>query len=153
MIEKEIISTEEHYKKLLDILGKRYIKGKLESPFDFIHIASDGVNASVLKNFKSYFDLKRNTIAEMLNVSEPTLYRIAKHNKRLDRNFTIKLFEITDLFVYGIEVFGDKENFFKWLNLPNTALGGFQPIELIEIPDGISKVRDIIGRIEHGVYS
>jgi uncharacterized protein (DUF2384 family) len=28
-----------------------------------------------------------------------------------------------------------------------------QPFELIEIPGGISKVRDVIGRIEHGVYS
>jgi len=39
------------------------------------------------------------------------------------------------------------------LNRPNTALGGIQPIELIEMPEGISKLRDILGRIEHGIDS
>ena len=146
-------STTTHYKKLIDILGKKYVTSKVESPFDFIQIASDGVNAMVVKNFRQYFNLSLNSTAEMLNVSEPTLYRWAKANKKLDRNFTVKLFEITDLLLFGSEVFGNKTNFFKWFNLPNTALGGMEPQELVEIPGGISKVKDILGRIEHGIYS
>jgi putative toxin-antitoxin system antitoxin component (TIGR02293 family) len=63
------------------------------------------------------------------------------------------LLEAADLFLYGIEVFESKANFFKWLQLPNTSLGDIEPQELIEIPGGISKVRDVLGRIEHGVYS
>lgn len=149
--EKEI--TTEHYRKLVDILGKKYISSTVENPFDFIHIASRGINAAVLKNFRIYFDLPRISIAHMLNISEPTLYRWTKANKSLDRNFSIKLFEIADLFLYGIEVFGNKDFFFKWLKLPNTALGGLEPQELVEIPGGVSKVKDILGRIEYGVYS
>jgi putative toxin-antitoxin system antitoxin component (TIGR02293 family) len=149
--EKEL--TTEHYKKLIEVLGKKYVSTNVESPFDFIHIANKGINVAVVKNFRVYFNLPRNITANMLNVSEPTLYRWTKANKDLDRNFSIKLFELADLFLYGIEVFGDKENFFKWLNLPNTALGGLEPQELVEIPGGISKVNDILGRIEHGVYS
>ncbi len=150
---KEVESTTEHYKKLIDVLGKKYVKAKVESPYDFIHIASRGVNANVVKNFRIYFNLTRNSTAHMLNVSEPTLYRWAKANKKLERNFSIKLFEVADLFLYGSEVFGNKQSFFKWLNLPNTALGGMEPQELVEIPGGVSKVKDILGRIEHGVYS
>jgi putative toxin-antitoxin system antitoxin component (TIGR02293 family) len=149
----DIESTTEHYKKLVAVLGKKYVKSKVETPYDFIHIASKGVNVNIVKNFRIYFDLSRNSTAHMLNISEPTLYRWTKANKNLERNFSIKLFEITDLFLYGSEVFGDKQNFFKWLNLPNTALGGMEPQELIEIPGGVSKVKDVIGRIEHGVYS
>jgi putative toxin-antitoxin system antitoxin component (TIGR02293 family) len=150
---KEIESTTEHYKKLIDILGKKHLKSKVESPFDFIQIATDGVNADVLKNFRVHFNLSRDLMANMLNVSAPTIYRWTRSNKILERNLSVKLFEITDLFLYGSEVFGNDKNFFKWLNLPNTALGGMEPIELIEIPGGVSKVRDVIGRIEHGVYS
>ena len=150
---KEVESTTEHYKKLIDVLGKKYVKAKVESPYDFIHIASRGVNANVVKNFRIYFNLTRNSTAHMLNVSEPTLYRWAKANKKLERNFSIKLFEVADSFLYGSEVFGNKQSFFKWLNLPNTALGGMEPQELVEIPGGVSKVKDILGRIEHGVYS
>lgn len=146
-------ATTEHYKKLIDILGKRYVKSKIESPYDFIHIASKGLHANVIKNFRIYFNIPLQTTAHMLNVSEPTIYRWIRANKQLERNFSVKLFEVTDLFLYGSEVFGEKENFFKWLNLPNTALGGMEPQELIEIPGGVSKVKDLIGRMEHGVYS
>lgn len=152
MIKEDELTTE-HYKKLIDVLGRKYVTDDVESPFDFIHIAKKGINANVVKNFRIYFELPRDIIADMLNISAPTLYRWTKSNKNLERNYSIKLFEIADLFLYGIEVFESKENFFKWLNLPNTTLGGLEPLELIEIPDGVSKVRDIIGRIEHGVYS
>ena len=150
---KEVESTTENFKKLVNILGKDYFKTKIESPYDFILIAQKGINVNVIQNFSGYFNLSRYLTANMLNVSEPTLYRWTKANKNLDRNFSVKLLDITDLFLYGIEVFGDNENFFKWLRLPNTALGGMEPIVLIEIPGGVAKIKDIIGRIEHGVYS
>nr|NQU89083.1 DUF2384 domain-containing protein [Bacteroidota bacterium] len=146
-------STTEHYKKLLEILGKEYVLANIDSPYDFIQIANRGVNANVIRNFRSYFNIPLEKTAHMLNVSEPSIYRWAKANKSLGRNISVKLFEITDLFLYGMEIFETKENFFKWANLPNTALGGMQPGELVEIPGGVSKVRDELGRIEHGVYS
>jgi putative toxin-antitoxin system antitoxin component (TIGR02293 family) len=149
----EMETTTAHYKKLINVLGKKYVRTTVENPFDFIHLATNGIDAAVIKNFRSYFDLSRDSVAQMLNVSEPTLYRWTKANKSLDRNFSVKLFEIADLFLYGIEVFEDKENFFKWLKLPNMALGGLIPYELIEIPGGVAKVKDVLGRIEHGVYS
>ena len=152
-----MITTEEtttkHYNTLLDILGRKYIRAKIESPFDFISIASKGVNAHVIVNFRKHFDIPRESAAEMLNVSAPTIYRWVRANKKLERNFSVQLFELTDLFLFGIEVFQSNENFFKWLKLPNTALGTLQPQELLEIPGGVSKVRDLIGRIEYGVYS
>ena len=150
--EKEIETTTEHYKKLIQVLGKKYVSSKIESPFDYIHIASRGINAVVINNFRDYFNISREDTAHMLNVSSPTLYRWIKSNKSLEKIHSILLFELTDLFLYGNEVFGNKENFHKWLSLPNTALGGLEPQELLEIPGGISKVKDTLGRIEYGVY-
>jgi len=149
----EAQTTTEHYKKLIEILGEDNVQAKIESPFDFIHIASRGINAGIINNFRTYFNISRDAAAHMLNISEPTLYRWIKANKNLERNYSVKLFEIADLFLYGSEVFGSKDNFFKWLSLPNTALGAMEPQELIEIPGGLSKIKDILGRIEHGVYS
>ncbi len=152
MIEKNEITTE-HYKKLVEVLGRKNVPAKIESPFDFIYFANEGINVSVIENFIRYFNLSKSLVAQILDVSQPTLYRWMKANKNLERNFSVKLFEIVDLFLYGEEVFGDRDAFFKWLNLPNEALGGLEPQELIEIPGGVSKVKDIIGRIEFGVYS
>lgn len=149
----EINPTTVHLDELRTVLGKKYIKTRVESQFDFIDIASKGINANVISNFRQYFNLSQMSTAEILNVSEPTIYRWTKSNKKLERNFSVKLFEISELFLIGSEVFGNQERFFKWLELPNTALGGMEPRELIEIPEGVSKVRDVLGRIEHGVYS
>lgn len=150
---KERETSTEHYKKLIEVLGKQYVRTKIESPYDFIYLASKGINAAIINNFRDYFNISREDTANMLNISSPTLYRWVKSSKSLEKNYSILLFELTDLFLYGQEVFDSKENFSKWLNLPNTALGGMEPLELLEVPGGISKVKDIIGRIEHGVYS
>ena len=146
-------STTEHYKELIKILGKKYVRANVESPYDFIRIAKRGVNSKIIINFHDHFKLTLRKTAHMLNISEPTIYRWTGANKQLDKNYSVKLFEITDLFLYGIEVFESQENFFKWLNLPNTALGGMEPQELIEIPGGIAKIKTILSRIEYGVYS
>lgn len=146
-------TTTRHYKTLIDVLGREHIAAKIENQYDFIKIATKGLNANIIGNFRTYFNISREQTAALLNVSVPTIYRWTGDNKILDRNYSIQLFELTDLFLYGAEVFGNNDNFFKWLALPNTALGGLEPQDLLEIPGGISKVRDILGRIEYGVYS
>ena len=153
MIIEKPHKTSRHYKKLREALGKKNIDKEIESSFDFILMATKGINAEIIKNFSTYFNLSRDTTASLLNVSSPTIYRWIKSQKKLNRNLSAKLFEIADLFLYGIEVFGSQENFFSWIELPNTALGGMKPIEIIELPEGVSKVKDIIGRIEYGVFS
>lgn len=149
----DIKTTTEHYDRLIRILGKKYIKSDIESPFDFITIATKGLDAQVIVNFRNHFEIPRGFTAGLLNVSEPTIYRWIKGNKKLERNFSVQLLELTDLFLYGSEVFESRDNLFKWLDLPNTALGGLEPKELLEVPVGISKVRDLLGRIDYGVYS
>jgi len=145
--------TIDRYQKLNEIFGRDNLKDRIDSPFDFITIASRGLNSDAIVHFQDYFNLSKAFTATLLNVSEPTLYRLLRSKQNLKRNSSVQLFEAADLFLYGIEVFESKENFFKWLQLPNTSLGNIEPQELIEIPDGISKVRDVLGRIEHGVYS
>ncbi|QNL20708.1 DUF2384 domain-containing protein [Hyphobacterium sp. CCMP332] len=146
-------SNTSHYRKLKTVLGSNYVNERIDSSYDFIHLANAGIKAGIIKNFKNYFNISREETANMLNISSPTLYRWIRSDKVLDRNSSVQLFELTDLFLYGSEVFLSKEDFIKWLNLPNQAFGGMEPIELLEIPGGISKVKDLLGRIEHGIIS
>ncbi len=153
MIEGKIENTTERYRRLRIILGEEFIKKDIESSFDYIIYASKGIRADIIKNFIKNFNVSQEITANFLNISSPTIYRWIKNKKKLERNYSVKIFEIAELFLYGSDVFESNENFTKWLKLPNTALGGMEPIELLEIPGGVSKVNDIIGRIEHGVYS
>ncbi len=38
MIESDIGNTTKHYAKVVEILGKKNIRKKIESPFDYIHL-------------------------------------------------------------------------------------------------------------------
>jgi len=142
-----------NYKTIHDILGKDHFPVKVEEPMDFYLVAEKGLAATVIQNFKSSFSLGISQIASILSSSEPTLYRRIKENKSLPQQEAIKLLEATDLFLYGEEVLGNREDFFKWMELPNTALGGLRPMQVISYPEGISKVRDLLTRIEYNVYS
>lgn len=130
-----------------------YAASNIKNPYDYITIATKGLSANVIKNFRDYFNLPLDKIANMLSISEPSIYRWIKADKKLEKNVSIKLFEISELFLQGANIFGNKENFFQWLELPNTAIGGMKPGELLYVPEGISKLKDILGRIEHGVFS
>lgn len=141
------------YKAVYEILGKGNVPGSVDNSLDFLSVAEEGVAAYAIHNFKQNFDVSLSQVASILATSEPTLYRRLKANRKLPKNEAIKLLEVTDLFLYGEEVLGSRADFFKWMELPNTALGGLRPMELTEVPEGVSKVADLLGRIEYGVYS
>src|SRR5680860_270936 len=111
--EKNVRALENHYAMLVNILGKKFIRQKIESPFDYITIASKGLNAHIIRNFSTHFKIPRDTTADFLNVSEPTVYRWIRENKKLDRNLSIQLFELNDLFLYANEVFESEDNYFQ----------------------------------------
>lgn len=58
-----------------------------------------------------------------------------------------------ELIKYGIKVFESENNFLDWVMEPNRALDNKIPYALLYTKDGIEKVRNILGRIEHGIFS
>jgi putative toxin-antitoxin system antitoxin component (TIGR02293 family) len=45
------------------------------------------------------------------------------------------------------------ENARAWLASPQVGLGGAIPLEMARTEEGAREVEDLLGRIEHGVYS
>jgi acyl carrier protein len=54
---------------------------------------------------------------------------------------------------FATEVFENAEIAEDWLNSPNFALGDKVPYDLLDTDAGIEQVRNLLGRIEYGVYS
>lgn len=61
--------------------------------------------------------------------------------------------ELIKLMAYGESVFEDKSNFESWLKTKSIALGEIPPESLLKNVEGIQKVKDALGRIEHGVFA
>jgi putative toxin-antitoxin system antitoxin component (TIGR02293 family) len=51
-----------------------------------------------------------------------------------------------------VEVLGTSEKALRWLNAPIRSLGDRTPTSLLGTPEGIKRVEDALGRIEHGVW-
>lgn len=67
----------------------------------------------------------------------------------------IKIMEPREaLYNLALPVFGDSyKRTWDWLTEPAKALGDEIPINFLETPNGLTEIKNILGRIEHGVYS
>lgn len=58
------------------------------------------------------------------------------------------------VFEHAVELFeGDRDAAEKWMQHPARALGGVAPFDHMCNLAGIVQVDDLIGRLEHGVYT
>ena len=111
-----------------------------------------GINKKDLESLKSKTNLDYDKLSALLSTNRATLI-----NKKGKENFSTALSErivsIAELYSYGFEVFEDEVKFNEWIVRPNKALGGKQPFELLDNQFGREEVKNVIGRIDHGVYS
>lgn len=55
--------------------------------------------------------------------------------------------------IKGIEVFEDEDDFQRWLNTRNTALGNVKPVDWLDTPERRKQVLNVLVCLEHGMYS
>jgi putative toxin-antitoxin system antitoxin component (TIGR02293 family) len=91
--------------------------------------------------------------ANYLQLSERTIQRNQKEKKSFQPIQSEKIIELIMVYEYGVDVFGDKDNFNVWLKSKSIALGGRTPKELLDTKFGVGMVKDELGRIEHGVLA
>lgn len=117
-----------------------------------MNLVRTGVSKKTLKILKEHSTLDYDKLARALSVTRPTLI-----NKKLDEKFNSALSErivsLGDIYSYGYQVFDDVDRFNKWMFIPNKVLGGQMPFDLIDNQFGREEVKNIIGRINYGVFS
>jgi len=52
----------------------------------------------------------------------------------------------------AVEVFGTREKALRWLKAPVRSLGDQSPLSVMDTQEGIQRVSDVLGRVEHGVW-
>lgn len=88
----------------------------------------------------------------MLGISKATLHR-RKAGGRLGTAESDRVVRFARLMGKAVEVLESEENARRWLNSPQYGLGGAVPLDYAETEVGAREVEDLLGRIEHGVYS
>jgi putative toxin-antitoxin system antitoxin component (TIGR02293 family) len=131
------------------ILG---LKKKIRSTLDFVELSKEGVSKTELSNLAKHLNVGLQKMAELISINARTIQRYTGQ-KVFSQTVSEHILRIAVVTVRGDEVFGNKERFRAWLNLPNKALGNKKPFDLLASDFGIDMVFDELGRLEHGIVS
>lgn len=91
-------------------------------------------------------------LAGHLAISRSTLIRRRK-SRRLDTQESDRLLRYARLYARAERTLGDAEAAQAWLKQPARALGYESPLHFAETEAGAREVDNLLGRIEHGVFS
>jgi len=103
--------------------------------------------------FEKRSGLPLETISHVIRVPKRTLAR-RKASGHLAPDESERLHRLSTLFEKAVHLFaGDYERAKRWFESPMKALGQVTPLEMAGTEVGARAVEDLIGRLEHGVFT
>ena len=125
---------------------------ELNEPVTMYSLANKGISKSDFLSFVAESGLNITEFSSLLPVSKRTIEKVKDHDL-LSPQVSDRLLSLISLYQFGYQVLGDKDAFKTWLMTPILALSSKRPVDFLNNETGISLVRDLLGRLEHGVYS
>lgn len=134
------------------ILREEGVAYTTRSPLDRVEIARRGISKKSLLMIAEWSSLSIRELAALLPVTVRTIQRY-RDDELLDPHVSERALLIAEVLEKGMEVFSSRETLQTWLHTPLPAFGQQSPLSLLDTGFGARMVMDILGRIEHGVYS
>lgn len=118
-----------------------------------VEAVREGLPYARFTEFARRSGLSQETITRVMQTPKRTLAR-RKAQGRLRPDESERLLRLSTVFDKAVELFeGDIDGARRWLSRPAKALGGMTPLEMAESEIGAREVEDLIGRLEHGVFT
>ena len=130
--------------------GKRESLDRLSDDYWVIENAPAGVTKRRLEALARRLKISMRAMAALLKVSERTLSRYGRE-KLLKEPVSEHILQIERVVEAGEDVFGDREQFLRWLRHSCEAMNGKEPVQLLSSITGARLVRDELVRIDYGV--
>ncbi len=122
-------------------------------PAELIQQLERGFSFKTLQTFESRSGLALSRLAATIGIPERTLAR-RKVSRRLTPNESERLLRISAIFEDAVDLFeGDVAAAVNWLSTPRKALGDRTPLAYARTEPGAREVENLIGRLEHGIFS
>ncbi len=132
--------------------GRGVLKARPRSSLDWVAIVREGLPARVLDALAENLELTRSELGGALGIAERTLARRRKEGV-FTAEESAKLLRLARVTWRAVDVFENNELALDWLKKGNRALGDERPLDLLDTDIGAENVLDVLGRIEHGVFS
>lgn len=112
----------------------------------------EGLNISAFERLTRSLDIPAARLAEVTGIAARTLDRRKKEGRLLPAE-SERVLRLAMLFDKAVTVLGDIDHARRWFKTPVQALGGGTPLEYADTEIGAREVEDLLGRLEHGVFS
>jgi putative toxin-antitoxin system antitoxin component (TIGR02293 family) len=123
------------------------------NPAELIEQLERGFSFKTLQTFESRSGLALSRLAATIGIPERTLAR-RKVSRRLTPEESERLLRISAVFEDAVDLFeGDVAAAVNWLTTPRKALGDRPPLTYARTEPGAREVENLIGRLEHGIFS
>lgn len=143
-----IAKTQNSRMTAADLLGVR-----TKNTLSLAKRVETGLSFGSLERLSKKSGLALDDIRGAVRISPRTFTR-RRNEKRLTPEESDRLVSVSRLIALAIELFGGRvENAARWLVSPNRALGRRSPLEVARTEVGAREVENLIGRLEHGVFS
>lgn len=141
------------YDRMVSVLGGSVVIGQsIANDIDLIQITRKGLPKAVLQTISQVLSISMEQMSNLLHVSHRTIQR-KSDTDLLNVYPTEQILEIAEVISRGIEVLGSLDGCTKWLHSELRVLNYKTPIDYLDTTFGIKLIKDILGRIEQGVYS
>ena len=116
-----------------------------------VQIKSTGLDAQI-NQLASQLGVSLKELAHLLQLSESTIHRLRRQNTLMGP--TAERVELLRAIIqHGLRVYGgDLLALQEWLRYPLAELDGRTPLQTLTTIAGFTKVDDVLGRIEHGIF-
>ncbi len=126
---------------------------KAANTMQLVQAIGSGFPFATLERVRNETGLPMERLATSIGLSPRTLTR-RKKEKKLSAAESDRLVTVTRLLTQAVELFEDnKASALRWFVQPNRALGNLSPLEMAATETGAREVENLIGRLEHGVFS
>ena len=117
-----------------------------------IKLLEKGLPVSRFTKIRQTLNLADKDLAKVIRVPKSTL-AARKRAGKLSFEESERLYRVQRLLEKAIDVFGDVEPARTWLKKKAYGLGDVSPLELAGTEVGAREVENLLGRIEHGIFS
>lgn len=138
-----------HYALVLSNLTRTAHDQNLTSAELVRTVVREGLPKSAFEQLKKVIGAPSEIIATVIGIPARTLARrtVFKPDE------SGSLLRLAATFQKAIEVFEDLDAARSWFFSPAVALAGVSPLEFCDTEPGAAEVMNLLGRIEHGVFS
>jgi len=134
------------------IMASQHVTGPEPTLTQLIQSIEDGLPISDFKKLQDSLDLPDKDLAKYIRIPKSTL-ALRKKRGKFSFEESERLLRLQRLFEKALDVFKSAELAKKWLKEDAYGLGDIPPLEYAATEIGGREVEDLLGRIEHGVFS